>query len=236
MKIIRFLLFIFAFVLFSCSKKDSVSDENLGKFNTEQNIIFLIDCSLSMQSIDFEPNRQMAVVNKLRDEIKQTTENQKIGIFSFSQNANLVCPLTNDKKTLDSALKSTTKEWLKLRPGTNFSDAISNATLLLKGKNGKKYIFIFSDGNIANLDQDLHNSLQTAIQDSITIHTISVNPKDFAMTPKTIDAHGNLIFEKTPSKKPDILFNSISKTTLGTFQWFSSENEIKNFSLQALLK
>jgi hypothetical protein len=100
----------------------------------------------------------------------------------------------------------------------------------------EKIYFYFSDGNIANLDQDLHNSLQTAIQDSITIHTISVNPKDFAMTPKTIDAHGNLIFEKTPSKKPDILFNSISKTTLGTFQWFSSENEIKNFSLQALLK
>lgn len=82
-------------------------------------IVLAVDVSRSMQATDVSPNRFEAARAALRTFIQELPEGARVGLVSFSRNAETVVPLTTDRQKLVEAV-----DFLQLDLGTAIGDAI----------------------------------------------------------------------------------------------------------------
>ncbi|MDN4014101.1 vWA domain-containing protein [Chryseobacterium gambrini] len=226
MKYLSLLIFI---MLIYCGKKESKPIKNPSV--PQQNIALLVDNSLTMIAKDFEPDRISVLKETIKNIIEHKKENQAFSIVVFAGNSYILCPLTKDKNKLFAAVNGLNRGIMKLKPGTNFSNALLNGINSLSGEFDYRSMILFSDGKETIQSYPLEIPLEDAKRNNITIHTTMITPKDFTILPLTIDSKGNFQFIKMKAKPADsALMKKISSETNGNFKLFYTKQEIQKFN------
>lgn len=231
------LLLLSAVLLLSCRKTENktVQKEEL----PPQNIALVIDKSISMYSIDFKPNRSEAVLNVLKNVISSKKDNQAFSIVVFAGDSYLICPLTKNKQELLTAIDKATRQITYLRPlkfGTSFSHALMNALYSLKGHKGQNSILLFSDGTATIKSDPVNIPVNEAISNGIPINSIVITPKDFAISPATIDLKNNIGFKKMKAIRVDtVKAKQIPIQTGGMFKIFYTQKDFDQFDLKKVI-
>lgn len=226
MKYFSLLIFV---ILIYCSKKESKPTKN--QSIPQQNIALLVDNSLTMIAKDFEPNRISVLKETVKNIIEHKKENQAFSIVVFAGNSYILCPLTKDKNKLFAAVNRLENGIMKLKPGTNFSNALLNGISSLSGEFDHKSMIVFSDGKETIQSYPLEIPLEDAKKNNITIHSVMITPKDFTILPVTMDMKGNFEFTKLKAEPADsTLMKKISSETKGNFKLFYTKQEIQKFN------
>jgi len=225
-KIFPFLAAFTFFLMCNNSKNEVLPDrkENIC------DIAILIDVSVTMQSKDFQPNRMMAIRNKVEQMINQKNDNQSFSIIVFAGNSYILSPLKQNKSELQKSLKKVDFIWKNIRFGTNYSDAFLNGIYSLENSTNNKKIIIFSDG-----ESNIKNSQLQFVKDAIKNYQINVNsillkPKEYEIIPKGIDKNA-FVFEKIPAKPLDSTLIKISTETNGVSFVFHTDEEFNKFDI-----
>ena len=109
-------------------------------------MLLVLDISSSMLADDFPPNRLEAVKKTASDFIEGRKED-RIGILVFAGESLIQCPLTVDKKVLQSLIKEITIA-TKEHDGTAIGMAIANGTNRLRNSGVESRVMILlSDGS-----------------------------------------------------------------------------------------
>ncbi len=101
--------------------------------------------------------------------VAQLRENDKVMVISFDEVVHVLCPPTNDRKVLQTAIRST-----KIASGTSLYDAVD---LVINDKfrkiNGRKAIVLFTDG-VDTSSRKVHNlkNLSDALEIDVLIYPI----------------------------------------------------------------
>ncbi|MBB6370639.1 vWA domain-containing protein [Chryseobacterium shigense] len=231
------LILLSVIFLSGCSKTEnkSVQKNEL----PPQNIALVIDRSISMYSIDFKPNRSGAVLNVLKKVISSKKDNQAFSIVVFAGNSYLICPLTKNKQELLTALDKTAKQITHIGPlkfGTSFSHALLNALYSLKGHKGQNSILFFSDGNTTIDSYPINIPIDEAVTNNIPINSIVITPKDFAISPTTMDLNYKMGFEKVKAIPVDtVKAKQIPAKTGGIFKIFYTQKDFDQFDLKNII-
>ncbi|MCW3161578.1 vWA domain-containing protein [Chryseobacterium oryctis] len=228
-----FYLLILLFVL-SCSKteKKMISEKEL----QQQNVAFIIDNSITMISKDFEPDKITVVKKFMENIVNNKKENQAFSIVVFAENSYILCPLTKDKDVLLSAINKLNLGIFKLKPGTNFSNALLNGISSLKAETDNKSMVLITDGNENRKSFPLHIPVEDAIKNNIAINSIIITPKDYQILPESVDSKGNWTFQKLKTEPIDIAkVQDISSKTGGKFNIFYTKEEFLKLDFQKLI-
>ncbi len=141
-------------------------------------MLLVLDISSSMLADDFPPNR-LEAVKKTASDFIESRKDDRIGILVFAGESFIQCPLTVDKKVLQSLIKEITvasKEY----DGTAIGMAIANGTNRLRNSDVESRVMILlSDGsnNAGEIDPKLlQNWLQNTTSKFIPLVLGRINP------------------------------------------------------------
>lgn len=231
------LILLSVILLLGCSQTENKTVQK--KDLPPQNIALVIDKSISMYSIDFKPNRSEAVLNALKNVISHKKDHQAFSIVVFAGDSYLICPLTKNKQELLTAIDKAAQQITHikpLKPGTSFSHALLNALYSLKGHKGQNSILFFSDGNTTIDSYPISIPVNEAISNSIPINSIVITPKDFAISPTTMDLNFKMGFEKVKAIPVDtIKAKQIPAKTGGIFKIFYTQKDFDQFDLKNVI-
>ncbi|WP_267405273.1 MULTISPECIES: VWA domain-containing protein [unclassified Chryseobacterium] len=225
-----FYLLLFTSIL-SCSKTETktTAKEEL----PQQNIAILIDNSITMWAKDFEPSRIDVVKTILKNIINHKKENQAFSIVVYSANSYILCPLTKDKNQLLSAIDKADKGIMVLKPGTNFSHGLLNGIASLGSELHNKSILLITDGNENIKSYPIDIPLNDAIRNNITINSVVMTAKDYALMPVMMDFNNKVTFDKVKIEPFDtVQISKITTKTGGKFQIFYTKKELEGFNFQ----
>jgi len=201
--------------------------ENLKTKSVEVvDILLVLDISSSMLADDFSPNR-LEVVKKTANNFIQNRLEDRIGILVFAGESFIQCPLTIDKKVLQSLTKEisiASKEY----DGTAIGMAIANATNRLRNSEVKnKIIILLSDGSNNQGEIDPLTAAEIASNFNIKIYTIGAGTnQSFTRIPgrgmikneideetlKTIaDKTGGKYFRAIDENELELIYNEINE-------------------------
>ncbi|MCT2406039.1 VWA domain-containing protein [Chryseobacterium antibioticum] len=233
----RYSLILVFIIILGCTKTENKTVQK--KELPPQNIALVIDKSISMYSIDFKPNRSEAVLKVLKNMISSKKDNQAFSIVVFAGDSYLICPLTKNKQELLTAIDKTTQQITHVGPlkfGTSFSHALLNALYSLKGHKGQNSILFFSDGTTTIDSYPINIPIDAAIRNNIPINSIVITPKDFAISPATLDLNNTMGFKKIKAIRVDtVKAKEIPIKTGGIFKIFYTQKDLDQFDLKKVI-
>ncbi|MFO8056699.1 MAG: VWA domain-containing protein [bacterium] len=185
-------------------------------------IMIVLDVSTSMSQRDMEPNRLAAakqVVKRFIEGRRESKQNDRIGLVSFSRVSFTKCPLTVDHtilKRIVSYLGFAEKEF----DGTAIGTALATAVARLKDSPAKsKVIILVTDGeNNHGLDPMTAASMAETM--GIKVYTIGVVPVGFMQ--EVQDQIFGKRYHPAPSNVDESQMKRISESTGG--KYFRAEN------------
>lgn len=189
-----------------------------------------------MLARDFEPNRIITIKEVIRKVIQNKKENQAFSVVVFAGNSFLLCPLTKDKDQLLSAFNKLDRGIMKIKPGTNFSNAMLNGIASLKSQAGNKAMILFTDGkeNVKSYPHQI--ALDDAARKNIRINALVVTAKDSVMMPSKMDLNGNIQFSSVKAEPVDsLLIKKITSETGGDFKIFYTKEELLKFDISRFI-
>ncbi|HEX7652632.1 MAG TPA: VWA domain-containing protein [Verrucomicrobiae bacterium] len=109
-----------------------------------EDVVFVVDCSLSMSTTDVVPNRleraKLAVLDFTRRQ-----EHGRVGLVAFAGSAFLQCPLTYDTSAFEEGLTALDVNTMPL-PGTDIGRALAEADRAMDPKSHHKMVVLLTDG------------------------------------------------------------------------------------------
>ncbi len=185
-------------------------------------VIFVVDCSLSMAARDLKPNRMEVAKRELSDLIEELNGN-RLGVIGFAGKAYVFCPLTLDAEAARMFIDLLDTTSIPI-PGTAIGDAIRYATKMLKGNDSSRIIILLTDG------EDHHSDpLQAARQaqkEGITIYTIGIGTPQGSKVPSLEGtgplrtSTGQVVISKLDAKT----LREIARLTGGIYCEISGQN------------
>jgi Ca-activated chloride channel family protein len=134
-------------------------------------MLLVLDISSSMLADDFPPNR-LEAVKKTASDFIESRKDDRIGILVFAGESFIQCPLTVDKKVLQSLIKEITVA-SKEHDGTAIGMAIANGTNRLRNSDVESRVMILlSDGSNNAGEIDPKTAAELATEYDIKIYTI----------------------------------------------------------------
>ncbi len=108
------------------------------------NLVIVLDLSLSMYATDLPPNRITRAKQKIQDLLAHRKEGNT-ALIVYSAGAHVVTPLTDDRRTIESMLQAL-EPYIMPAAGSEPQTAITKAVHLLgQGPAGKKQILLIAD-------------------------------------------------------------------------------------------
>lgn len=143
------------------------------------NVFIAIDTSGSMSSTDVFPTRAAAAKNAARAFLSQSPQGTKIGLITFSGNAEVVLPLTADRQAQIAAL-----DQIPAPDGaTAIGDALAMAGRLLPPR-GHRVVILITDG-VNNSGTDPMEVAQWMGAHHIPVYTIGIGTPAGGLIPGT---------------------------------------------------
>jgi Ca-activated chloride channel homolog len=134
-------------------------------------MLLVLDISSSMLADDFPPNR-LEAVKKTASDFIESRKDDRIGILVFAGESFIQCPLTVDKKVLQSLIREITIA-SKEHDGTAIGMAIANGTNRLRNSDVESRVMILlSDGSNNAGEIDPKTAAELAAEYDIKIYTI----------------------------------------------------------------
>jgi len=192
-----------------------------------RDIYIAVDLSLSMNAQDIQPSRIEKVKHELKALIGKFVSD-KAGIFIFTSEAAVQCPLTYDKNMLNVVINSLNTAIFPMgMQGTDLSaplELIYEKYQATQEENRKqaKVIVLISDGEIPSDDQseiidDIYTMTAKLKEENLRVFTVTVGSKEGAKIPFRNafkrDYTGNEVITKPDNR----LLKEIAEQTDGKF-------------------
>ena len=182
----------------------------------EGTVILAIDRSGSMLATDVSPSRMAAARAAAATFIKGLPKGFKVGLVSFSDQADVVLPPTADH---DAAVRALTR--LQADNGTALGDAITRSVDLglsslnakIAGKGTPLVVLLLSDGASTTGDQTPLEAAAAAKTKKVPVYTVALGTDEGTITITTADGQQRLY--RVP---PDpATLSAVAETTGGKF-------------------
>ena len=215
--ILKFILRSFYFGLMILALLNPSFGEMKGTIKAQgKDIFILIDVSKSMDATDIQPSR----IEKAKFEINRFVNkfsNDRIGLIIFSEDAQMLSPLTFDRKAIDYLVPKINTDMF-YEGGTNFTPALELALKKLsktKSKAQSKAIILISDGeNFGIINKTIYSQIR---QKGINFFAVGIGTLN-GITLKEgnnfkKDAEGNIVI----TKLEPTLMKKIASETRGKY-------------------
>jgi Ca-activated chloride channel family protein len=137
------LLLTFGFAGLALARPQWGSIENGNAFVGED-VVFVLDCSLSMTTTDVVPSRIQRAKFAILDFVQKQSHG-RVGLVAFAGSAFLQCPLTFDTGAFDETLLSMDEKTIPI-PGTDIGRALLEASRAMDKNARRKMVVLVTDG------------------------------------------------------------------------------------------
>ena len=142
----------------------------LGSAWLGEDMVFVVDCSLSMATTDVSPSRLQRAKFSLLDFVRRQSHG-RVGLVAFAGSAFIQCPLTFDTAAFEESLLALDEKTMPI-PGTDMGRALREAYQAMDKKSRHKMLVLVTDG------EDLEKSgvavAKTLATNGVVVFTIGV--------------------------------------------------------------
>jgi len=142
----------------------------LGSAWLGEDMVFVVDCSLSMATTDVSPSRLQRAKFSLLDFVRRQSHG-RVGLVAFAGSAFIQCPLTFDTAAFEESLLALDEKTMPI-PGTDMGRALHEAYQAMDKKSRHKMLVLVTDG------EDLEKSgvavAKTLATNGVVVFTIGV--------------------------------------------------------------
>jgi Ca-activated chloride channel family protein len=172
-----------------------------------EDVVFVLDCSLSMTTTDVAPSRMQRAKFALLDFVQKQSHG-RVGLVAFAGSAFIQCPLTFDAGAFEETLMSMDEKTIPI-PGTDIGRALNEAYRAMDKNARRKMVVLVTDG------EDLEKSgvavAKQLATNGVVVFTVGVG------TPagkeiQTLNAAGQM--ELVRDGKGNIVRSQLDETTL----------------------
>lgn len=188
-------------------------------------IMLAMDISPSMLSRDFDPDR-LSVAKQVAIDFVEKRPHDRLGLVAFSAEAFTQCPLTTDRKVVQSFIRELTVG--RLEDGTAIGMGLATALNRLKESTSKsKIVILLTDGEnnagyISPLQAaDLAQSL------GVKVYCIGIGSEGYVMSPAQRAPDGSYLFAPREMVFDTELLEKIADETGGKFYRAYSERDLE---------
>ena len=184
-----------------------------------EDVVFLLDCSASMQAPDVKPSRIGRAKLAINDFVQHYSHG-RVGLVAFAGQAFLQCPLTFDYDSFRDALNAVDDSTIPV-PGTDIGRALAEGYAAVEKNDRRKILVLISDGE--DLEKASIQSAKELATKNVLIFTVGVGTASGSELVVT-DAQGN----RTPlrdsqgqivvSRLDEPTMRAIAEATHGTYQ------------------
>ena len=177
-------------------------------------IVLALDCSLSMQASDIQPNRFDATKVVVDDFIRRRP-NDRVGAVIFGREAYTLLPLTSDHEALRGMIDELQLGMIEGR-GTAIGNAIGvSLNRLRKSDANSKVVILLTDGdsNSGNVSPD--QAAEFAKTMGVKVYTVLMGQDADAQVQQGVDFFGRPIFDRGSFPINPELLNSMATRTGG---------------------
>ena len=139
-EVLLLLVFVFAGLALARPQWGTVETNNawLG-----EDMVFVMDCSLSMTTTDVSPSRMQRAKFAVLDFVRRQSHG-RVGLVAFAGSAFLQCPLTFDTDAFEESLLALDEKTMPV-PGTDIGRALDEAYHAMDKKSRHKMVDLASD-------------------------------------------------------------------------------------------
>lgn len=188
-------------------------------------IVLAMDISPSMLSKDFEPDR-LTVAKKVAIDFVEKRPHDRIGLVAFSAEAFTQCPLTNDKKVVQSFIRELAVG--RLEDGTAIGMGLATAINRMKDSPSRsKLVILLTDGeNNAGYISPLQ-AAEIAVSLGVRVYTVGIGTDGIVMSPAQRNPDGSYMFAPRRMMFDTELLEKIAEQTKGHFYRAYSERDLE---------
>ena len=184
-----------------------------------EDILFILDCSKSMQSTDVVPSRLERARFAILDFVQKHGRG-RVGLVAFSGQAFLQCPLTFDYDAFREALLAVDDKTIPVQ-GTDIGRALEEAYRAMEPNENHKTVILLTDGE--DLEKSGITTAQALAKKGIVVHAVGVGTA--AGSPiRVVDALGRADYLRdrdgtiVQSRLDETTLKAIAEATHGTYQ------------------
>jgi Ca-activated chloride channel family protein len=172
-----------------------------------EDVVFVLDCSLSMTTTDVLPSRLQRAKFAMLDFVRKQSHG-RVGLVAFAGSAFIQCPLTFDYGAFEETLLSVDEKTIPI-PGTDIGRALNEAYHAMDKGSRHKTVVLVTDGE--DLEKSGIAAAKNLTTNGVVVFTIGVG------TPagkeiQTVNAAGQP--ELLRDAKGEIVRSQLDETTL----------------------
>ena len=172
-----------------------------------EDVVFVLDCSLSMTTSDVSPSRMQRAKFAVLDFVRRQSHG-RVGLVAFAGSAFIQCPLTFDADAFEETLLSVDEKTLPI-PGTDIGRALNEAYRAMDKGSRRKMVVLVTDGE--DLEKSGVAAAKKLATNGVVVFTIGVG------TPagkeiQTVNAAGQT--ELVRDTKGEIVRSQLDESTL----------------------
>jgi Ca-activated chloride channel family protein len=172
-----------------------------------EDVVFVLDCSLSMTTSDVLPSRMQRAKFAMLDFVRKQSHG-RVGLVAFAGSAFIQCPLTFDADAFEETLLSVDEKTIPI-PGTDIGRALNEAYRAMEKGSRRKMVVLVTDGE--DLEKSGIAAARRLATNGVVVFAIGVG------TPagkeiQTVNAAGQL--ELVRDAKGEIVRSRLDETTL----------------------
>lgn len=188
-------------------------------------IVLSMDISPSMLSRDFEPDR-LSVAKRVASEFVEKRPHDRIGLVAFSAEAFTQCPLTTDRRVVQTFINEL--EVGRLEDGTAIGMGLATAINRLKDSPSRsKIVVLLTDGeNNAGYIAPL-KAAEIAQSLGVRVYTVGIGTEGVVMSPAQRNPDGSYAFAPRYTEFDTQLLEEIAANTGGKFYRAFSERDLE---------
>ncbi len=145
------------------------SVENTRAFVGED-VVFVLDCSLSMTTSDVLPSRLQRAKFAMLDFVRKQSHG-RVGLVAFAGSAFIQCPLTFDADAFEETLMSVDEKTIPI-PGTDIGRALNEANRAMDKNARRKMVVLVTDGE--DLEKSGIAAAKQLATNGVVVFTIGV--------------------------------------------------------------
>lgn len=141
---------------------------------SKSDYVIAIDSSSSMLTGDMDPNRFEASKDISKDLVSQLGNKTRVGVVSYSGQANKEQEMTDDKNLVIQSIDETR---IGEQAGTATGEALSMSVSMLAGNQRGKRIILITDGK-NNVGIPLSDAVDMAIAQNVSVHAVGIGEEN----------------------------------------------------------
>ena len=158
-------------------------------------IVLALDCSLSMQATDIEPDRFSAMKDVVDDFVRRRP-NDRIGAVIFGRDAYTLLPLTTDKEALRSMLSGLSLEMIDGR-GTAIGNALGTSLNRLRRSTAEsRVVILLTDGDSNSGNVSPEQAAEFAQTMGVRVYTVLMGQTADARVQSGTDVFGRPVWDR----------------------------------------